>query len=200
MGSNPSRFKGPRRPVERVSWEECQEFAERLNGHVALGSRLPTEAQWEYACRAGTTTSTYTGDVKTVGENNAPGLDAIAWYGGNSGWEYDLEEGEDSSEWPNKQYPHTKAGTRVVGQKRANGWGLYDMLGNVWEWCWDGMRPYTTASVVDPVGPMGISADRVIRGGGWHRDAQDVRAAYHFTYRSDHRAFDLGFRCLSSGK
>nr|WP_162666664.1 SUMF1/EgtB/PvdO family nonheme iron enzyme [Gemmata massiliana] len=77
--------------------------------------------------------------------------------------------------------------------------GLYDVLGNVWEWCRDGMRPYTTASVVDPVGPMGISADRVIRGGGWNDLAQDVCAARRSVFAPVYRFGILGFRCLSTG-
>ncbi|HRI09906.1 MAG TPA: formylglycine-generating enzyme family protein, partial [Nannocystaceae bacterium] len=113
MGSNPSRFKDPRRPVEMVSWEECQAFCAALERLVpGLGVRLPSEAEWEYACRAGTKTATYAGAIEIRGERDAPVLDAIAWYGGNSGVDYELAEAEVSSGWPKKQYEHSRAGTR----------------------------------------------------------------------------------------
>ena len=86
MGNNPSRFKSPDRPVEQVSWQDCQEFCKKLNERVpGLDARLPSEAEWEYACRAGTTTATWLGDLQILGKNNAPLLDAITWYGGNCG-------------------------------------------------------------------------------------------------------------------
>ena len=125
-------------------------------------------------------------------------LDAIAWYGGNSGVDFDLEEGEEIDDWAQKQYPHTKVGTRWVRQRRRNPWGLHDMLGNVEEWCGNELYPYTTDPTVDPEVAMDISevlSYRVIRGGSWDFDAQDVRAAYHRGYRYD----DLGFR-LARGR
>ena len=128
---------------------------------IELPLVLPTEAQWEYACRAGTQIARYEARI-----------DAIAWYRANSNNE-----------------------THEVGQKRPNAWGLYDMLGNVWEWCHDGLRTYDRGEVVDPVGPLEAGADRVIRGGSWLDAAQYVRAAN----RDGDRPGDLGFRCASPG-
>jgi formylglycine-generating enzyme required for sulfatase activity len=105
MGTNPSRFVSPDRPVEQVSWDDCQGFIEKLNGLVpGLDARLPTEAEWEYACRADTTTATWMGDLDIRGDNDAPLLDGIAWYGGNSGQGFELADGHDSTKWPSKQY------------------------------------------------------------------------------------------------
>ena len=138
MGGNPSYFKHPKRPVEQVSWDDAQQFLQKMNARVSgLDLMLPTEAQWEYACRAGTDKATYGGPMQILGDYNAPVLDGIAWYGGNSGVGFELDNGVDSSGWSGKQYSHSRAGTRPVGLKTPNDWGLYDMLGNVWEWCAD---------------------------------------------------------------
>ncbi|MFZ1427941.1 MAG: formylglycine-generating enzyme family protein, partial [Geminicoccaceae bacterium] len=200
MGSNRGRFQSPTRPVEQVSFEEVQDFMARLNERVpGLDLVLPSEAQWEYACRAGTTTATYAGEMRLLGENNAPVLDEIAWYGGNSGVGYELDDGQDSSDWPEKQYPHKRAGTRPVGQKRPNGWGLHDMLGNVWEWCADHWHasydgaPSNGSAWLDK--DVEGAAVRVVRGGSWGSDARFVRAAYRFRYGPSNRFADLGFRC-----
>jgi formylglycine-generating enzyme required for sulfatase activity len=166
MDNNPSRFKGPHRPIESVSWDDVQAFLRKLNERERGGSYcLPTEARWEYACRAGTVSPRYHHDV-----------DAIAWYEANS----------------NKQ-PHP------VGEKLPNAWGLYDMLGNVWEWCHDGHRKYTRASLIDPIGLTGVWADRSVRGGGWDDEAQEVRAADRFWVDPGLCIDILSFRCLSSG-
>jgi formylglycine-generating enzyme required for sulfatase activity len=198
MGENPSRFKSPTRPVEQVSFEDVRGFLDKLNGLVPdLGLTLPSEAQWEYACRAGTETATYAGDMRIVGENNAPVLDAIAWYGGNSGVGFDLDNGHDTSDWKEKQYDHTRAGTRSVAQKAANPWGLYDMLGNVYEWCGDHWHdsyrgaPTDGSAWIDP----GSAANRVLRGGSWLDDARGVRAAYRSDGGPADRDGDIGFRC-----
>ncbi len=199
MGENPSEFKSPDRPVEKVSWEDCRKFVEKINEKfdlekVDLSLSLPSEAQWEYACRAGTTTATYAGPLKIKGENNAPILHEIAWYGGNSGIEFKLNNGWDASKWPEKQFDFDKAGTHPVARKKANPWGLYDMLGNVWEWCKDvWAEDYTEksrAAVSDSA-----SALRVVRGGSWLGDARDVRAACRLRYEPSFRNDLLGFRC-----
>ena len=199
-GNNPSRFQDLLRPVEQVSWDDAQEFIHNLNGlQPGLEMRLPTEAQWEYACRAGTTEATYAGPMEIHGENNAPVLDYIAWYGGNSGHEYDLDEFEDSSGWPEKQYERKKAGTRRVGTRRRNPWGLQDMLGNVWEWCADyydtnyGHGLSMHSAVIDPRGPA-EGTNRVLRGGSWSGYARFVRAALRDVYVPSNRGSIIGFR------
>ncbi len=195
--SNPSRFVDPQRPVETVSWEDSESFLSRLKAQHGLSMRLPTEAEWEYACRAGTTDATYAGPMEIWGLNNAPVLDAIAWYGGNSGVDFDLDEGEDSSNWPERQHPHTKTGTRKVGTRRRNPAGLYDMLGNVWEWCADWYRDHDSGHAHDPIGSAEGSG-RVLRGGGWNLPAENVRAAYRSDVDPSNRYSDYGFR-LSRG-
>jgi formylglycine-generating enzyme required for sulfatase activity len=197
---NPSYFQDADRPVEQVSWEDVQRFVGRLNGLIpGLDCGLPTEAQWEYACRAGSETALYRtagagGAIEILGANNAPALDSIAWYGGNSGVEFDLDDGWDSEDWDEKQYPHVKAGTRKVSGKAANGWGLYDMLGNVWEWCADSKRAYGEDLVVDPVGASFES--RAIRGGSWDSHARGVRCAYRDQYSLRYSRNYLGFRLV----
>lgn len=160
MGEKPSRFKGASRPVERVSWEDVMRFTRALASRSGLQLRMPTEAQWEYACRAGTTMPRY-GD-----------LGDIAWCGGNS-----------------RTYP--------VKQKRPNAWGLYDMLGNVWEWCSDWRGSYPSGPAVDPQGPA-EGAGRVYRGGSLFFVARDVRAAYRNWSLPGRRDDYLGVR-LSRG-
>ncbi|MGN0852636.1 MAG: bifunctional serine/threonine-protein kinase/formylglycine-generating enzyme family protein [Kiritimatiellia bacterium] len=194
MGNNPSRFKGDDRPVENVSWNDCQDFIGRVRSATGLDVRLPTEAEWEYACRAGTTTALPSGeDLRIVGMNNAPALDDIAWYGGNSCRDFELADGEDCSDWPEKQYSGSRAGTHPVGRKRPNRWGLCDMLGNVWEWCGDWYGDYPEGSVTDPTGPASGSL-RVLRGGGWSSLARYCRSADRNWDDPGYRSYGLGFR------
>ena len=194
MGDNPSRFKSADRPVEQVTWDDCGKFIVKLNGEMpALELRLPTEAEWEYACRAGTTSAIYDGELIILGEKNAPVLDDIAWYGGNSGVGFELENGMDSSKWPEKQYDFEKAGSHPVGLKKPNPWGLYDMLGNVYEWCGDWYGDYSGDAEVDPTGPD-MGGFRVYRGGSWSDFARHVRAGFRF-FREPVARYGLGFRC-----
>ena len=150
MGNNPSDFKGPKNPVEQVLWDDCQQFLGKLNAKSAAGAgkfQLPTEAQWEYACRAGSKTRYCFGDdEKQLGE--------YAWYGKNS-------DGK----------------THPVGEKKPNAWGLYDMHGNVWEWCQDWWKDgyYKESPVDDPTGPLKGSY-RVLRGGSWSLPARYRRS------------------------
>jgi formylglycine-generating enzyme required for sulfatase activity len=152
MGYNPSGFKncGDNCPVENVSWDDAQEFIKKLNRkEKGAQYRLPTEAEWEYACRAGTETRYYTGDSEAD-------LDRAGWYDDNSGGK-----------------------THPVGRKKPNGFGLYDMHGNVWEWCSDWYGDYPSGSVTDPQGPL--SGDyRVLRGGSWFNGGRSVRSAHRF--------------------
>ena len=162
MGGNPSSFKGDNLPVEQVRWDDVQGWLTKMNGQNALPSgwkwSLPTEAQWEYACRAGTTTM-YAGD-----------LNDMAWYNDNSGSE-----------------------TNPVASKKPNAWGLYDMHGNVWEWCADYYGDYASGSATDPKGAT--SGDhRVFRGGSWYSNAGLCRAAYRSCNSPAYRHFSLGFR------
>jgi formylglycine-generating enzyme required for sulfatase activity len=172
MGSNPSQFKGPDHPVERVSWEDCQKFIRRLNnlpGERGGVYRLPTEAEWEYACGAGSTT------VYSFGYS-ADLLGDYAWYRGNSGRR-----------------------THPVGQKRPNAWGLHDMHGNVWEWCqdWHDSGYYRSSPLDDPQGPTGGS-NRVYRGGSWDNTARHCRSANRDRSQPSFRFNDLGFRLACS--
>jgi formylglycine-generating enzyme required for sulfatase activity len=150
MGYNPSSFRNVGLPVEQVSWDDCQKFLDELN-RVDPGKdyRLPTEAEWEYACRAGTTTDYYNGDSEA-------NLSRVAWYKANS---------------DGKSHP--------VGQKEPNPWGLYDMLGNVWEWCQDWYGYYGSGLQNDPQGPQ-TGTCRVLRGGSWGSGSLIACCAYRY--------------------
>ena len=184
MGNNPSGFGGkPDHPVEQVSWNDCQPFIERLNG-MGLGTfRLPTEAEWEYACRAGTQTRFSFGDALECadeGEVYCELADQYMWWGGND------------------TYGDNVSGSKEVGRKLPNPWGLYDMHGNVTEWCsdWWGGGLSNFGHQIDPQGPTSGS-DRVARGGRWGFYAQYCRSADRGrNYSSNLRSHDIGLRLV----
>ncbi len=189
--ANRSEFRSPDRPVENVSFDDLGAFFEALAKQVPQ-VRLPTEAEWEYACRAGTTTATYVGDL--VDEDRDPRLDAVAWYAANSDRGFELANGQDT-------YLEVKnAGTHPVRQLAPNPWGLHDMLGNVREWCRDGAKgwaepdSYAESPVSDPCVAGGERPSRVVRGGSWLALAWSVRAAYRLAYLREDRNRNLGFR------
>ena len=196
MGNNPSYFQSPDRPVEQVSWEDVQVFLTKINATIPdLQLSLPTEAQWEYACRAGTHSAIYSDELQILGDANAAALDSIAWYGGNSSVDFELNNGVERDWLSNMQYPDGKAGTHPVGRKAPNAWGLYDMLGNVWEWCADGLREYRAGSEIDPLGPIEEGTNRVLRGGAWDDVARTARSASRYALHPGGRVDDTGFRC-----
>jgi formylglycine-generating enzyme required for sulfatase activity len=182
MGKSPSHFRGDELPVETVTWYDAVKYCnkrskkERLRptytinwkkvtwNQDANGYRLPTEAEWEYACRAGTTTPYYTGDT----------VEGAGWYSAIS-----------------------EKTTHPAGQKQPNAWDLYDMHGNVYEWCWDRYRSYQSEAQTDPVG-AGTGPARVIRGGSWHSYAGSLRSADRY-YSTPEKRYDyLGFRLARS--
>jgi formylglycine-generating enzyme required for sulfatase activity len=149
MGRNPSAFQGPDRPVENVSWDDCQGFLARLGEAGAGAFRLPTEAEWEHACRAGGAGRFCFGDDEAL-------LEDYAWTSANAGGQ-----------------------TQPVGLKRPNAWGLHDLHGNVWEWCQDWWDEYPPGEAIDPAGPAaGFMGARVFRGGCW-RGGPDFAASAH---------------------
>jgi formylglycine-generating enzyme required for sulfatase activity len=168
MASNPSYFQGqadsPSRPVEQVSWNTIQGFLS------ATGLRLPTEAEWEYACRAGTTTPFHSGPGFPNGTTDDNLVSQIAWFNGNSG----------GNTWP-------------VGVKAANALGVHDMLGNVWEWCNDWYGGYSSAAQTNPAGPASGS-NRVVRGGSWNYGSYDVRSSDRYGGAPDPTYNYVGFR------
>ncbi|MCK5035517.1 MAG: formylglycine-generating enzyme family protein [Candidatus Sabulitectum sp.] len=199
MGNNPSYFVSPNRPVEKVSWDDVQLFIEELNSiDTEYVYRLPSESEWEYACRAGTTTPIYSGTMNILGERNCPELDDIAWYGGNSGVT-DISNGYDSSDWSEKQYSHTRAGTHPVATKLPNDWGLYDMLGNVWEWCEDTYQSSYKGAPTDGSAWVSSGAySRVGRGGSWLDGVGYCRSADRLGSGAGGRYSFLGFRLARS--
>ena len=186
MKINPSQNKGADLPVDSVSWNNAVDYCNRrsiaeeltpvyvINGNnvtwnrEANGYRLPTEAEWEYACRAGTTTPFYTGAK----------MDDAGWYRDNSATMV-------NNSWSRRTFP--------VGQKLPNDWGLYDMHGNVLEWCWDWMSAYTPEPKTDPIGPAS-GQRRIYRGGCFDVVASWCRSAFRFGQHQNFRMFYIGFR------
>ncbi len=183
MGRNPSRFKGTNRPVERVSWYDAVEYCNKLSQREGLtpvyringksvtanwnadGYRLPAEAEWEYAARGGSSSRGY----KYAGSDN---VGRAGWYDDNSG---------------DKTHP--------VGGKSPNELGIYDMSGNVWEWCWDWKGAYSSGSQTNPKGP-GSGSGRVLRGGSWVDSARYLRSAYRSSGSPGISHDSIGFRLV----
>lgn len=168
MGEVPNNSQNDQRPVEQVSWDDAVAFCRKLSelsAETRAGRvyRLPTEAEWEYACRAGSTTAYSFGD-------NAKGLCEHGWFAGQ---------------------------THAVGRKMSNAWGLFDMHGNVWEWCSDWYRLYLADETTDPSGPAEGSF-RVYRGGSWNCSVEECRSAYRGWSVPENRYDDVGFRVAVS--
>lgn len=168
MGNNPSSFIGDERPVTNVSWDDCQEFIERLQQLTGIEFRLPTEAEWEYAACGGQNSE---GNLYAGTSDN---LDDYAWYG-----------------------DHSDDNTHNVGLKKANELGLYDMSGNVLEWCYDYYGAYTSDEVDNPQGPSS-GKFRVVRGGSSWSPAENCRVTYRCNYEPTNTYSRLGFRLAAS--
>jgi len=166
-GTNPSHFTGKNNPVEHVTWANARIFCNKLSGQTKETVRLPTEAEWEFACRAGTTTNYNSGDDESD-------LARAAWYGANG---------------MNKTHP--------VGGKEPNAFGLYDMHGNVWQWCqdWYGADYYANSPAENPEGPK-EGESRVLRGGSWFDGAKYCRSTSRYDYDIGDRGRNLGFRVV----
>lgn len=175
MGSNPSHFRtfGVDLPVEEVNWFDVHEFIRRLNERGEGHFRLPTEAEWEYACRAGSADAYAFGAQLSANDANYDGR-------------YPL---------PGQRAGEYRGRPVAAGSLRPNRWGLYDMHGNVWEWCEDSFCPYTSTSAVDPLGACESNL-KVIRGGSWYFNADSARCALRYTHRPQDRGFSLGFRVV----
>jgi formylglycine-generating enzyme required for sulfatase activity len=166
QGENPSQFKGDKRPVDSVTWREATEFCRRLSEKEGITYRLPTEAEWEYACRAGTATAYYWGNIEEL-------ADTFAWYKDNS---------------DNQTHP--------VGQKRANAWGLYDMAGNVEEWAYDRFCAFTRRAQTDPRGPVLGRNSRPLRGGSFFYTPDYLRSSVRHPNSTTDRDPRFGFRVV----
>ena len=167
MGSNPSYFKGDDLPVEQVSWNDCQDFISKLNAMTGKRFRLPSEAEWEYAARGGNKSRGYQYSGSNV-------LRDVAWYSGNS-----------------------SSRTHAVGTKQPNELGIYDMAGNVWEWCQDWYGSYSSSPQTNPTGAV-YELYPVYRGGSWNSSARDCRTSYREYFTPVFRNIDLGLRLVLS--
>ena len=163
MEFNPSEMKGDDLPVTNVSWNDVQEFIQKLNELTGKQYRLPTEAEWEFAARGGNQSKGF----EYAGSNNR---NEVAWHRGNS-----------------------KRTIRPVGKKKPNELGIYDMSGNVWEWCQDWYGEYSSTPQVNPKGPD-TGKWRILRGGSWLYDPEDCRVAFRTYGSPGYRYYDMGFR------
>ncbi|MFN9082696.1 MAG: formylglycine-generating enzyme family protein [Planctomyces sp.] len=178
LPDSPSSFKDkPQHPVESVNWHQSVQFCQQVQAVLqsAQQFRLPTEAEWEYACRAGTSGAFHDGSPCTEPRGRDPALEHLGWFDENS-----------------------NGSTQPVRQKKPNTRGLFDMHGNVWEWCRDGQRPYSAELQVDPVCSETSGASRVLRGGSWISYSRRGRAAYRYTYAPGNGWYTTGLR-LSAG-
>ena len=175
MGKNPSFFKGEKNlPVENVSWDDCQVFMKKLRERDKKAYRLPTEAEWEFACRAGTTTPFHFGETIFTDQANYNG---DVYGGGKKG----VSRGK----------------TTPVGSFPANAWGLHDMHGNVWQWCDDWLGDYPRKDAIDPTGPekgQSKGQSRVLRGGSWYDNPLYCRSAYRYWLEPGFRDYICGLR------
>lgn len=163
MGSNPSNFKGNKLPVENVTWNDCQTFIAKLNELTGMNFRLPTEAEWEFAARGGNVSQGYI----YSGSNT---IDDVAWYA-----------------------PNSSKKTHEVATKTPNELGIYDMSGNVWEWCQDWYGDYSNEAQTNPTGPASGSS-RLCRGGSWYDNYGKCRSAYRDGYMPSQTYTNLGLR------
>lgn len=176
MGANPSEFKGRENPVENVTWDDCIEFCRRVSEKTGKALRLPTEAEWEYACRAGTTSPFHFGETITPDQAN---------YDGNFAYETG----------PKGEY---RQKTTQCGIFKPNAWGLYDMHGNIWEWCHDWFGPYANQAATDPQGPA-TGKHRIMRGGSWNYRPALCRSATRYWDAPGERSSRRGFRIVATG-
>ena len=178
IGKNPSGFQGKKRPVEGVSWNDAIEFCKKLSQKIGRTYRLPSEAEWEYACRAGTTMPFYFGETITTDLVN---------YNGNYNYGA-APKGKNRGETTN------------VGSFPPNAFGLYDMHGNVWEWCQDDChRDYTNAPKDGSAWTSQGRDRKLLRGGSWGIDAENCRSAFRFNFNLDYNYYLIGFRVVCSG-
>jgi formylglycine-generating enzyme required for sulfatase activity len=170
LWSSPGYPQQEDHPVTCISYNDVQAFIDWLSAKEGRTYHLPTEAQWEYAARAGSTSAFANGKIDKLNCERDPNLDAMGWYCGNS-------EGK----------------THPVAQKQKNAWGLHDMHGNVWEWCQDWYGSYRSDAAIDPVGPT-RGVNRVLRGGSFTSNAKSCRAANRSSNKPEFRSYNYGFR------